>query len=87
MGQHAYPPQPYAAFPPYAHPMHTHNWYAGQPPVQPHATPLLAPQQSNPPQPKGNYVGQFRKLRNLGPEQDRKFLEIKGRPELGPTKF
>ena len=50
--------------PTYAHPMHTHNWYTGQPPVQPHAAPLhaplLAPQQPNPPQSKGNYVGQFR---------------------------
>ena len=57
MGPHAYPPQPYAAFSPYAHPMHTHNHYVGQPSMQPYPVPTIAPQDAQ--QPKGNYLERF----------------------------
>ena len=57
MGPHAYPPQPYAAFSPYAHPMHTHNHYVGQPPVQQYPVPTVAPKEADAQPPKGYYLG------------------------------
>ena len=59
MGPHAYPSQPYPAFSPYAHPMHTHNPYVGQPPVQPYPVPTVAPKEADAQQPKGYYLGRI----------------------------
>ena len=55
IGQYAYQSHPYAAFSPYTHPMHIHNQYAGQPPVQPYAVPTVAPQQPDAQETSGNY--------------------------------